>query len=180
MYSFLRFLWYLISRVLIWAAAVGLVLLAFFLAMDYMNTSTLIKDGMHLRAQVVIEGADPSALGKVFSKVFLENDTLLKSSAYRQYKVSDFDYNADCVFTLIFPWQDNVTLRMTEEVSNIQAQVTPDPDSGIPGNPPVWNDAIYDIKLTRTEGSWRIISITTVQTLPANSHSPSVSPIEAS
>jgi len=178
MYSFLRFLWYLLSRILIWGAAASLVIFAFFMAMDYMNASTLTKDGMQLRAQVVIKGSDPSTLTKVFSKTYLQTDTLLNSSVYRQYRVSAFNYSADCDFAFVFPWQNTVTLRMTEKVSNIQAQTTPDPDSGLPENPPDWKNAVYDIKLARQEGSWRIISIETVEILPAPSPSASARPSE--
>lgn len=166
MYAFFKFLWYLLSRALIWALGVGLVVLAFFMAMDYMNASTLTKDGMQVRAEVVIEGSDPSTLTKVFSKAFLESDTLLTSNAYLPYKVSDFDYKADSNIDLIFPWQDSVTLRITEKVSNIQAQVTPDPDSGLSDSPPAWQNAIYDVKLVRYEGGWRITSMSTVKILP--------------
>lgn len=173
MYSFFKFMWYFLSRVLIWAAAVALVVLAFFMAMDYMNASILTKDGLQVRAQVVIEGSDPSTLTKVFSKTFLENDTLINSDVYRPYKVSDFDYSAESDIVLIFPWQSNVTLRVTEKVSNMSAQVTPDEDSGLPANPPAWENAVYDIKLVRYEGSWRIVSMTKIETLPYSTPIPS-------
>lgn len=173
MYTFFKFLWYLFSRVLIWAVAIGLVVLAFFMAMDYMNASILMKDGMQLRAEVIIKGADSSTLTKVFSTSFLEKDTLLNSDAYLPYKVSDFDYSADSDVVLIFPWQDSVTLRMTEKISNIEPQVTPDEDTSLNATPPAWQNAVYDIKLVRYQDSWRITGMTTVKQLPP---SPSPSP----
>jgi hypothetical protein len=175
MYAFIKFLWYFLSRVLIWAAAVGLIALAFFMAMDYMNASILTKDGLQVRAQVVIEGSDPSTLTKVFSKTFLENDTLINSDAYRPYKVSDFDYSAECNFVLVFPWQSYITLQVTEKVSDISAQVTPESDSGLSPNPPAWENAIYNIKLVRYEGSWRIVSMQKIETLPSSTPYPSPS-----
>jgi hypothetical protein len=175
MYTFLKFLWYLLSRILIWAAAVGLVVLAFFMAMDYMNASILTKDGLQVRAQVVIEGSDPSALSKVFSKNFLEKDTLINSDAYRPYKVSGFDYSAESDIVLVFPWQDYITLRVTEKGTNISPQVTPDADSGLSPTPPNWENAVYDIRLVRYEGSWRIVSMTKIETLPSPTPSPSLS-----
>jgi hypothetical protein len=116
----------------------------------------------------------------VFSKSFLENDTLINSDAYRPYKVSDFDYAADSGFVLIFPWQSSVTLRVTEKVTNISAQVIPDTDSGLAPNPPAWENAVYDIKLIRYEGSWRIVSMKKLEVLPSPTPypSPSESPSE--
>ena len=67
---FLKFFWFFLSRVLIWVAAAGLVVLAFFMAMDYMNASMLTKDGLQVRAQVVIEGSDPLDIDKSIFKVF--------------------------------------------------------------------------------------------------------------
>ena len=163
LYVVLRFLWYLLSRLLIWTAALGLIVVAFFMAMDYLNASILTKDGMQVRADVVIKEADPTTLTKVFSKSFLENDTILNSDVYQQYKVSDFDYSADTSFALIFPWQDSVTLRVTEKVSNIVAQVTPAEDSGLPETPLPWRNAVYNVTLARYEGSWRIVSMETFE-----------------
>ena len=112
---------------------------------------------------------------KVFSKSFLENDTLINSDAYRQYKVSDFDYSADCNVVLIFPWQSSVTLRVTEKITNLEAQVTPDEDSGLSPTPPNWENAVYNIKLIRYEGSWRIVSMTKIEVLPSPTPFPSAS-----
>ena len=111
----LRFLWYLFSRILIWAVAAALVVLSFFAAMDYMNVQILVKDGLQLRAKVIIQGDDPTALSKVFSRNFLEQDALLSSSVYRSYSIKNVDYSAKVDFQLIMPWQNAVELTVTEE-----------------------------------------------------------------
>ncbi len=180
----LKFLWYLFSRLIIWGAAAGLVVLAFFMAMDYMNASVLTKDGMQVRAQVILKRADPTTLSKVFSKGFLENDGMLKSSEYLQYQVSGFDYSADTSFALIFPWQNTVTLRVTEKVTNIKAQPAPGARDSLPETPPEWKNAIYNVQLVRYEDGWRILSTELVKILPAPTPTPSlpvssaVSPME--
>lgn len=175
----LKFLWYLFSRLLIWGAAAALVVLAFFMAMDYMNVSVLAKDGMQVRADVIIKGADSMTLSKVFSKGFLENDELLKSNKYSQYQVTDFDYSADNVFVFVFPWQNSVTLRITEKVTNITGKPLPGLDeSTVPETPPAWANAVYDVNVVRYEDSWRIVSMDLIEALPepTPSPSPSVSP----
>ncbi len=173
----LKFLWYFFSRLIIWGAAVGLVLLAFFMAMDYMNASTLVKDGMQVRAEVVMKNSDPTTLAKVFSKGFLENDEILKSKAYSQYKITDFDYSADSEFALVFPWQGAVTLRVTEKVTGIVGQPLTGTDTGISETPPLWKNAVYNVQLVRFEESWRIISMELIEVLPAPTPTPS--PTEA-
>ncbi len=174
----LRFLWYLFSRLLIWAIAIAFIILSFFVAMDYMNVQILTKDGMKVRAEVIIKGDDPTALSKVFSKGFLEHDDMLESDAYRQYIVSDFDYSADMNFILIFPWNDTVTVRVTEEVSNIDAEVYANAENAaqISETPPEWDNAVYDVTLVAYEDNWRIVSMELVEYLPKPSPSPTIPP----
>lgn len=171
----LKFLWYLFSRLIIWGAAVGLVFLAFFMGMDYMDASVLTKDGLQVRAEVIIKRSDPATLSKVFSKGFLENDAMLKSSVYMQYQVTGFNYGADTGFALIFPWQNTVTLRVTEKVTNIKAQLAPGSDASLSETPPEWKSGIYDVHLVRFEDSWRIVSMKLIETLPAPTPVPSLS-----
>jgi hypothetical protein len=145
------------------------------MAMDYMNVSVLAKDGMQVRAEVIIKDSDSTTLSKVFSKGFLENDTLLSSNKYRQYQITDFDYSADNDFVLVFPWQNSVTLRITEKVTNITGQ----PNAGAAENtaetPPAWTNAVYDVNVVRYEDSWRIVSMNLIKELPAPTPSPSPS-----
>lgn len=115
----LRFLWYLFSRIVIWAIAAALVVLSFFAAMDYMNAQILVKDGLQLRAKVIIQGDDPTALSRVFSRSFLEQDALLSSSVYRSYSIKNIDYSAKVDFQLILPWQNAIELTVTEEIKRI-------------------------------------------------------------
>ena len=174
----MRFLWFLFSRLLLAGCIVALVLLSFNAAMDYMNVQVLTKDGLQLRADVVIKGEDPTPMAKVFSKNFLEQDTLLNSTVYRPYRVSSYDHHADVSFSLIMPWHNTVTLRVTEEVKNIKAELylMSETDEELPETPPYWDNAIYDIKLMRYEDNWRIVSLELVELLPKPSPTPSPSP----
>jgi hypothetical protein len=170
----LRFMWYLLSRLLVGAAIVGLVVLSFFVAMDYMNVQTLVKDGLHVRADVILKNADTATLSKVFSKSFLESDTLLNSAAYRPYDVSSYNYKADVGFALVFPWNHTVTLEVTEEVTGIKADLYATTDQTISPTPPAWVNAVYRVTLVRYENNWRVVEMEQVEVLP--SPSPSVTP----
>lgn len=174
----LRFLWFFLTRLLICGIIIGLIALAFFAAMDYMNIQTLVKDGLKARSEAVIMGDDPSLLSKVFSKSFLEQDTLLKSTEYQQYIVSDFDYESNVSFALVLPWQNTATVRVTEEVSDIDAELytTDGSDDTIADETaPYWDNGIYDITLTRYEDNWRIVSMTLVEMLPQPTATPAPS-----
>lgn len=173
----LRFIWYLISRLLVGAAIVALVVLSFFAAMDYMNVQTLVKDGLHVRADVVLTGSDTTTLSKVFSKSFLESDSLLHSNPYQPYDVSGYNYNADVDFALIFPWNNTVTVEVTEEVTGIRGDLYATSDTTLSETPPLWVNAVYNITLVRYEENWRIVNMEQVKVLPAPTPSPSPSPL---
>ncbi len=169
----LRFLWFFLTRLLICSLVVGLVVLAFFAAMDYMNVQTLVKDGLQVRADVVLTGDDPSLLSKVFSKSFLEQDTLLKSTAYQPFDVSDYDYKSDVGFALVLPWQSTVTIRVTEKVTDIKAELyATEEDQAVQASAPLWDNGIYDVTVTRYEDNWRIVSMELVEMLPQPSPTP--------
>ncbi len=169
----LRFLWFFLTRLLICGLVVGLVVLSFFAAMDYMTIQTMVKDGLQTRADVVIKDDDPSLLSKVFSKNFLEQDTLLNSSAYKSFDVSDYDYKSDIGFALVLPWQGTVTLRVTEKVTDIKAELFADEKGeAAPTSAPLWDNGIYDVSVTRYEDSWRIVSMKLVEMLPQPSPTP--------
>ena len=170
----LRFIWYLLSRLLVGAAIVGLIALSFFVAMDYMNVQTLVKDGLHVRADVILTDSDTSTLSKVFSKSFLESDALLSTNAYDPYDVSRYNYSAEVGFAVIFPWNKTITVRVTEEVTGIHADLYATTDTTLSETPPAWVNAVYDVTLVRYEGNWRIVQMEQIEVLP--SPSPSVTP----
>lgn len=175
----LRFIWYLVSRLLVWGIAIGFVVLAFFAAMDYMNVRILTSDGLQVRAAVIIQGEDPTTLSKVFSKGFLEQDTMLNSDKYQDYLVSDFDYEIEIGFALILPWQNTAKLRITERVSDIKAEVytSNEMTETVSETPPAWENAVYDITLARYEDNWRIVSMEQIEVLPQPSPSPTATDI---
>ena len=170
----LKFIWYLLSRLLIGAVIVGLVVLSFFSAMDYMNVQTLVKDGLHVRADVILTSSDTTTLSKIFSKGFLEADELLITNPYKPYDVSDYNYNADVSFALIAPWNDTVTVTVTEEVTGIKGDLYDTSDTTLSETPPEWVNAVYTVTLVRYEDNWRIKSMEQTEILPAPT--PSVTP----
>jgi hypothetical protein len=142
-----------------------------------MNIQTLVKDGLAVRADVVLsDDDDPTLLSKVFAKSFLEQDTLLRSTAYQPFDVSEFDYKSDVGFALVLPWQSTVTIRVTEKVTDIQAELyATEEDQPTQLTVPSWDNGIYDVTVTRYEDNWRIVSMTLVEMLPQPTLTPSPS-----
>ncbi len=174
----LRFLWFFLTRLLICGLVIGLVVLAFFAAMDYMNIQTLVKDGLQVRADVVLKGDDPSLLSKVFSKSFLEQDTLLKSTIYQPYDVQGYDYKSDVGFGLVLPWQNAATIRVTEKVTDIKAELyATEEETTVQPTAPLWDNGIYDVTVMRYEDNWRIVSMKLVEMLPQPTPTPVPSPL---
>ena len=172
----LRFIWYLLSRLLVGAVIVGLIVLSFFVAMDYMNVQTLVKDGLHVRADVILTNSDPTTLSKVFSKSFLENDSLLASDIYRPYDVSAYNYNVDVGFALVFPWSKTVTIEVTEEVTGVRGDLYATADATLSETPPAWVNAVYKVTLVRYDDNWRIVEMEQTELIPSPSPSATLTP----
>ncbi len=61
------------------------------------------------------QGEDPTPMAKVFSKNFLEQDTTLIPLLTDHTAFFSYDHSADVGFMLIMPWNNSVTLEVTEE-----------------------------------------------------------------
>ncbi len=173
----LRFIWYLLSRLLVGAAIVGLVVLSFFVGMDYMNVQTLVKDGLHVRADVILTNSDSTTLSKVFSQNFLENDSLLASNIYRPYDISAYNYSADVGFAVIMPWSKTVAIEVTEKVTGIKGDLYATSDTSLSETPPGWVNAVYKVTLMRYENNWRIVAMEQTEVLPVPTPSPTATPL---
>ena len=167
----------ILKRLSIYLCILLLIVFVFFICLDYMNISTLVKDGFSKRAEIIIEGEeDPSTLVKVFTKTFLDNDPKLFSSTYEDYTISSYSYSMDTQFSIIFPWQSEVTITAIERVPYIDGSLVETTESVTEEDgsvsivtksqtPPEWQDAKYSIRLTKEEEGWRIAEMTLLEKL---------------
>ncbi len=159
MVYFFRFIRYFLWRILMLAVIVGLVALSFFVCMDYMNVNILIRDGFYKRASTIIMGDDPSILVKVFTKSFIDKDTLLKSQVYNGYVIRGFNHSMDVDFVLIFPWDRVIHVNIAERIPYIDGELPQEQYEGEADKseqPPVWQDARYRLALQRDGDNWKI------------------------
>ena len=106
-----RFVWYLASRLLLICVVLGLMVVAFYYAMNMANIYVVLKDGMAYRAQVVMMEADESELTKYFVPSFLEQDQVLLAtkqgnSPYKDYNVRGIDHRLEMDWMWCWPWED--------------------------------------------------------------------------
>lgn len=165
-----RFFRYLAGRLVILGIAVGLIVLSFFICMDYMNINVLVRDGFYKRAATIIMEEDPSVLVKVFTKSFIDKDTLLKSQTYADYVIRGFNHKVDVDFKVIFPWDRVVQVTMTERISYIDGELPkeliPEGATDVDTAPPEWKDGRYTLTLVRVEDNWKINGMELIEELP--------------
>lgn len=170
---------YIVKRFGLYLLILFLLVFAFLLSMDYMTVNTLLKDSFLLRAKVVMQGEDESELTNVFSKTFLQNDAKLTSTIYDNYNVLNFIYEMDVNFTLIFPWQNEVKIIVTERVPYIDGELLNADTSNTNDDSqlPQWQDGIYLIALVRSDGNWKITKMETLKLLDKEETITQASPI---
>lgn len=172
-----RFVWYLASRLLLICVVLGLMVVAFYYAMNMANIYVVLKDGMAYRAQVVMMEADESELSKYFMPSFLEQDQVLLAtkqgnSPYKDYNVRGIDHRLEMEWMWCWPWEDTARANIIERIPRIDGRAkgtTADALVAAGGAdalyPPDWQSASYRAVLVKENGQWRIRSLTLVQVL---------------
>jgi len=178
----LRFTGYFFTRLVILAVVAGLIVLAFFIAMDYMSVNVLVKDALEKRAEYIIrKTGDQSALIKTFSKSFLAQDTLLYSDTYADYVVRGFNQEVETGFVMVFPWDDTVHLSVTERILTINGELreelTPEGATEEEISPPPWQDGRYIVTLERSEDNWLITDMERIEKIEKPAPSPTQTPV---
>ena len=114
MKTVLRLLFFWIKVIAVILIIVVLAGMSFFISMDFVNLSILVKDGMQYRANVIFQPEDYDAeqLTKYFTAEYLAKDVLLRSEPYAQYEITNFDYDTKVERLWCWPWQNEVTMTI--------------------------------------------------------------------
>ena len=172
-----RFVWHIASRLLAVCLVLGLMVVAFYYAMNVTNIYIVLKDGMARRAQVVMMEEDASELTKYFQSSFLERDpavqtTLAGGSPYQEYNIRGIDHRLNMSFLWVWPWDESVRVDITERIPSIDGRIRGDKaeaaiaqrgDTAI--YPPKWTSARYRAVLAKENGQWRIRSLVLIEEL---------------
>ena len=172
---FRRLIWYFASRLLILTLASGLMLMAFYLAMNASNMYVILKNGMSKRAQTVMMGTPEDGLQDYFTAACLDADPMLKTardgtSAYQlYYTVSGFDHRISLRSVWCWPWDVTATATLEERIPAIDGRLNTAGREwqnalGLSTSPPKWATANYRAMLVQQNGHWKIGSLTLLGT----------------
>ena len=172
-----RLVWHIASRLLVVCLVLGLMVVAFYYAMNVTNIYIVLKDGMARRAQVVMMQEDASELTKYFQSSFLERDpavqtTLAGGSPYQDYNIRGIDHRLDMSFLWVWPWDESARVDITERIPSIDGRIKGNKaEAAIAANgdsviyPPRWTSAKYRAVLAKENGQWRIRSLALIEEL---------------
>jgi hypothetical protein len=172
-----RFVWWLVSRLLVVSVVLGLMVVTFYYAMNLSNIQIVLKDGMARRVQVVMGMEDMSELDKYFQGGFIERDAVLATvlqgtTPYRDYNVRGIDHRLEMGFAWIWPWDTSVRLEITERIPRIDGRAKGSRAEELVARggenavyPPAWQSARYRVVLIRENGQWKINSLSLLENL---------------
>lgn len=165
-----RFLWFIAKRLLGITVLAGVLIIAFYLAMNTANITILLKDGMALRAGVVMMDEDSAQLSKYFEENFLQVDTVLSvglsdASPYKDYNITGIDHRLSLEWLWCWPWDDTARANFVESVPKIDGRIKSglraEAEATDPSRvyPPPWSAGRYVATFERIGGRWKIASI---------------------
>ena len=170
-----RFLGFFAVRLLIAALVLSLIVVGFYMGMNSSYIYILMKDGMGLRAEVIISGAESRGLSRYFEDSYIQTDAellaaLAGKSPYAMYRISSYDQNVTLNWMWSWPWSEMAQAEITDTVFNIEGKVTASyadkvSTGEITSYPPHWRGGRYRVQLIRRDGQWRIDQILPLETI---------------
>ena len=167
-----RFVWYLASRLLILLVLLGFAVVTFYYFMNVTSISIILKDGMALRAQVIMMDEDPDELTKYFQTTYLQRDENLllamdDQSPYALYTVRGIDHRLKLTWMWCWPWDTTAKAEFTERIPRIDGRINRTYEEtaiALYGennyeSPPAWQAASYSATLVKENDQWHIRSI---------------------
>ena len=173
---FRRFIWFFASRLLIVCLALGMMLMAFYLAMNASNIYVIVKDGLAKRAQTVMMAAPEDELSNYFTSSCLESDSALKTarqnaSPYQlYYSITGFDHRVTLKSVWCWPWDVTATATVEERIPAIDGRLSTSGhewanELSLSNSPPAWTAGRYRVTLIQQNGHWKINMMTFLGTL---------------
>ncbi|MEG1548231.1 MAG: hypothetical protein RR232_07065 [Clostridia bacterium] len=147
--------WYVFKTLLIILVVAGIGVGAFTMAMYVSNMYILVTEGMHLRAECILQDGSVLEMTEYFTQHFVDKDAALKDSKYDAFTITDFTYNVDIEGISVMPWGNTAGFRVMEKVTGIAATVNEgsgNPDAKLPE----WKTTRYDIVFKRIDSRWYI------------------------
>ncbi len=172
-----RLIWHIALWLTVLTLVLGLLVTAFYYAMNMTNIYVVLKDGMARRTQVVMMTEDISELRKYFYDSFLNRDAAVQTvvngtSPYQAYNIVGIDHRLEMGFTWVWPWATTARLNIVERVpaidGRVKGSVAEDYIEAYGSDalyPPDWISARYRATLVKENGQWKILNIQTIERL---------------
>lgn len=158
-----RSLWYILRLLLVITLVVALCYFALVQAMYMSNIYIIVTEGLELRADCILGNSPSSDLTEHFTKDWIIRDEAIDGGKYDAFRVDSYDYRLSIEKMSVYPWSKEVTIRVLEQVVNIQASPYNDSNK----DPlPKWEDSRMEIRLEKTDGRWYISFISVLQANP--------------
>ena len=170
---FRRGIWYIASRLFLVCLILGIVITVFYYAMNLSNIQIVMKDGLAMRAKVIMGiEQDADLLLKYFHASCLAEDGMLQSAAagssiYADYNVRGIDHRLSMRFFWTWPWDNNAGLTVEETIPRIDGRVKGTRADEVIAQkgagalyPPAWTSTRYRVGLIKENGQWKIRSLT--------------------
>ncbi len=170
-----RLAWFFVKRVFWITIAIGTLVIAFYMAMNTANITILLKDGMALRAKVIIMQEEPDKLSNYFDEEFYNLDVALQmelrgQSPYKNYTITGIDHRIEMKWLWSWPWDNIAHADFVESVPKIDGKLIASlrgqqGENALDPSPPEWRSAKYRATLIRTNRQWKIESIQLIEYL---------------
>lgn len=160
---------YVFACVMAVVVVVALVITAYYTAENTANVSMIAKDAFAKRAEMVLlpsgdadeAEADQAILQRLFTDYAIATDEMLNGGHYEHFNVSNYYENADVEFSIIWPWKNEATVRVTEKVLDIAGRpkaAAEGETAAVSETPPDWSNGVYEVYFVKDpdSGSWKI------------------------
>ena len=176
--SILKFFSYIIGKLLTAAIVLGLLVLAFFTALDTMSVNVMLKDAMAFRAGVILQydkKMDETVMDRLFTAEYIQKSTLNQNVQSGDYVIEDFDERTDVTLSVIFPWQNEAQVKVRDVVDSIDYEYI---GAGEASDKDIkFTSGEYLLTVVRINDEWKISDIKLLNEVVVEpSESPSASP----
>ena len=164
---------YVLSCIVVVIIVVALIIGAYYTAMNTMNVNMLTRDAFAKRAQAVLlpsgDGSDRIMLEKLFAPRVIAMDEMLSSHYYDDYEIINYYEDTDVEFHIVWPWEDETTIQVTEKVRDISGKRIPaageDGAAATDEQPFSWRNGVYEVLLRKDKvtESWKIYGLELVE-----------------
>ena len=160
-----RFVEFLLRKLLAVAIVALLLVFAFYFGMNASNLYILAKEGLNMRAEVVLTGQGQEELSKFFTAAFLNSDARLQDRTYENFTVRTFNHRMGLSWISYLPWKSDASLFVVERITYIDGELPEEKKSDEQLAlkkrilPPDWGSTKLALRFVKQDQMWKIDAI---------------------